>query len=531
MLNDLLSQALIITGFFGGTIEHPVLNEPVTQETTKEKQTEARTQLTDLPKVERTGEMPQGSPEIVCQKMPKVWIYDGEAYDLTDFIKKHPGGEFFIGRMQNRDITTLVNIFHRNPQKVKKVLQKYSLGRKATPDDFHPTYNAPPFLFRDGFDGWRDTPKFNFEKPGQLLTNIRARLKEPAIKAKLDRMDALFDITTICLGCLYIVVQWLRLEFAEYMPIYVFVPLMAALRISLSGAGHYLIHRPQIGLTKLFTHIFDANYVPMAFVVIDGHSLMHHPNTQSEVDIKKNVFTAMMDLPRYYRLPLHTLHKLGHVLTGMLFRSLEICIYAFKYGIGSIYGSWQRGLLYYIGMLAMRIILLGELILFWQQGDFIAWLAQFIVTTWISTFMIVASHDFEEEKIAVNNQDLDWAVFQIENSYDLSMVGNKYIDCFLSAGLSPHRVHHVLPDQKSGFANIASEDIVREEAEKFKIVWHPPKNFFIDRLPIMTKHYLFRSSRLAKEKNLNLIWEHFHPQALRASVDYLFKGLVGFGSI
>jgi Cytochrome b5-like Heme/Steroid binding domain len=533
MSNNLLSQALVITNFFDGIIKHPVHSDPATIETTKERQTEVRTPLTDLPKVDRAeGKLPQGSPELVSQKMSNVWIYDGEAYDLTDFIKKHPGGEFFIGRMKNRDITTLVNIFHRNPQKVKKVLQKYSLGRKATPDDCHPTYNAPPFLFRDGFDGWRDTPKFNFDKPGQLLTKIRSRLKEPAIKAKLDRMDTLFDITTICLGCLYILVQWLRLEFAEYMPIYLFVPLMAALRISLSGAGHYLIHRSQIGLTKLFTHIFDANYVPMAFVVIDGHTLMHHPNTQSEVDIKKNVFTAMMDLPRYYRLPLHTLHKLGHVLTGMLVRNLEMCIYAFKYGVSSIYGSWQRGLPYYIGTVAMRIILLGELILFWQQGDFIAWLAQFILTTWISTFMIVASHDFEGEvTTTVGDRDLDWAVFQIENSYDLSMVGNKYIDCFLSAGLSPHRVHHVLPDQKSGFANIASEDIVREEAEKFNIVWHPPKNFFIDRLPVMVKHYLLSPSRLAEEKNLNLIWEHFHPQALRTCVNYLLKGLAGVGSI
>jgi hypothetical protein len=504
------------------------INSTSTIETTKE----VRLLLKDLSPVNRTNKnILLGSPEKVSAIMPDVWIYDGEAYDLSDFVKKHPGGEFFIGRMKNRDITTLVNIFHRNPQKVKKVLQKYSLGRKATPDDFHPTYSAPPFLFRDGFDGWRDTPQFDFEGSGQLLAKIRSRLKESRIKAKIERMDLIFDLTTICLGCLYFLVQWLRLDFVQYMPIWLFAPLMAALRISLSGAGHYLLHRPQIGLTKLLTHIFDANYVPMAFVVIDGHTLMHHPNTQSEVDIKRNVFTAMMDLPRYYRLPLHTLHKLGHVLTGMLVRNIEICLYAFRYGIDSIYGSWQRGLPYYIGMSAMRIILLSELILFWQQGDLMAWLAQFIITTWISTFMIVASHDFEEEGTTVEFKDQDWAVFQIQNSYDLSMIGNKYIDCFLSAGLSPHRVHHVLPDQKSGFANIASEDIVREEAEKFGITWHPPKNFFRDRLPIMAKHYLLSPSRWATEKELNLLTEHLHPQALRTSVIYLLQGLIGVGSI
>jgi hypothetical protein len=471
------------------------------------------------------------SSESLSQQMPDVWIYDGEAYDLTDFIKKHPGGEFFIGRMKNRDITTIVNIFHRNPQKVKKVLQKYSLGRKATDDDIHPKYSAPPFLFKADFDARRDVPQFNFERSGQLLSKIRARLQEPAIKKKIERLDTIFDLITFCLGCLYILIQWLRLEFAEYLPIYIFVPVMAILRISLSGAGHYLLHRPQIGLTKLATQIFDLNYIPMAFVVLDGHTLIHHPNTQSDVDIKQNVFTAMMDLPRYYRFPLHTVHKLGHVATGMFFRSIQLCFYGYRYGVDGLYGSWLRSLPYYLGMLAMRSLLLVELILFWQRGDWIAWLGQFILTTWIGTFMIVASHDFEEDDTKVDFQDRDWAVYQIENSYDLSMVGNKYLDCFLSAGLSPHRVHHVLPDQKSGFANIASEEIVREEAAKFNVTWHQPKNFFVDRLPIMAKYYLLTPSRLATEKNLNLLGEHFHPQALRISVKYLLHGLVGIGSI
>ena len=64
--------------------------------------------------------------------LPNVWVYDGEAYDLSDFMKQHPGGEFFIGRMKNRDITTLVNVLHSNPEKVKRGSRKYALDRAAT---------------------------------------------------------------------------------------------------------------------------------------------------------------------------------------------------------------------------------------------------------------------------------------------------------------------------------------------------------------------------------------------------------------
>lgn len=471
------------------------------------------------------------SPEKASNLMQDVWVYDGEAYDLSSFIKKHPGGEFFIGRMKNRDITTLVNVIHRRPDKAKRMLAKYALGRKATADDLHPKYNAPPFLFKPDFDGWRDTPKFNSQNPSQLLENIRRRLNEPHMCKLVARMNFIFDAVTVVLTFAYVGAQVLRL-FTPMMPLWIFVPLMAALRISLSGAGHYLNHRPIAGWNKVFAHIFDISYVPMAFVVVDGHTLMHHPYTQSEVDVKRKVFTAMMELPRYYRLPLHTLHKLGHVLTGMFIRSFEICSYGIRYGTKNFYGNWKRGLPHYLGMIGMRCLLCGELFLFWYQGEFLAWFAQFAITVWISTFMIVASHNFEEEdSISVPSENEDWAVFQINHAYDLSVIGNRYIDCFLSAGLSPHRVHHVLPYQKSGFANIVSEAIVQEESEKLGVSWLSPRNFFLHRLPEMASHYLLRPSRLAQEEKLSLLQEHMQPRVLWNSVFYVYQGFIGVGSI
>lgn len=173
----------------------------------------------------------------------------------------------------------------------------------------------------------------------------------------------------------------------------------------------------------------------------------------------------------------------------------------------------------------MRVLLFSELILFGLRGDFIAWFAQFAITVWISTFMIIASHDFEEEESQADFSERDWAVSQIKNSYDLTMIGNKYLDCFLSAGLSPHRVHHVLPYQKSGFANIVSESIVREEAEKFNVTWQAPKNFFLDRLPVLIKHYLFDASRLAHEKDFGLLKEH-SIQKLYAHQPAIFPHIV-----
>ena len=469
--------------------------------------------------------------------LPNVWIYDGEAYDLTEFIAKHPGGQFFIGRTKNRDITTIVNIFHPNPEKVKKVISKYSLGRTARPEDIHPKYNAPPFLFKEDFNGWRDTPRYDFHKQEQLLNKVKEKLAEPAIQAKIAQMDLLFDAISVILFITYFAVQWVYLDFRQYLPFYLFVPLMAILRTSLSGVGHYLIHRPQVGLNKVLANIFDLNYIPLALVVTDGHTLLHHPFTQTEVDIKRNVFTATLELPRLYRIPVHTIHKLGNTVTGMIARITDLGLLVLRSGFKDIYGSWQFGLPHFLGSFGIHFLLVGELILFSLKGAFWAWLAQFFLTLWIGTFLIVASHDFEvdQENIAPesppNWSEQDWAVEQIKNSYDLTMIGNKYIDCFISAGLSPHRVHHVLPQQKSGFANIFSEQIVKQEAQKFGLEWLPPKNFFLDRLPALSKYYLAVPSRRAKEKNLGLFREHFAPQAFLTTIDYIIKGWVGIGSI
>jgi len=111
------------------------------------------------------------------------------------------------------------------------------------------------------------------------------------------------------------------------------------------------------------------------------------------------------------------------------------------------------------------------------------------------------------------------------------VVGNRYVDCFLSAGLSSHRVHHVLPYQRSGFANIATEDVLREEAAKFGMEWLPAKSFVTDRLPKLARTYLLSPSRQAEEQQWGFIREHCSPKAWKASVAYAASGFAGLGSV
>lgn len=486
----------------------------------------------DLPDVRERDGGPRPAPPAGGPRLSDVWVYNGRAYDLSEWISKHPGGAFFIGRTKNRDITAIVKSYHRDPAIVERILQRrYALGRDATPRDIHPKHNAPAFLFKDDFNSWRDTPKYRFDDPNDLLHRVKARLAEPALAARIKRMDTLYQRHRCSTGrglfrgsgC---AVGGTELDAAVGLrdcdgSAAQFVGRVRSLRTAPRAT------RPQPG----FNNAFDLNYVALSLVTADGHTLLHHPYTQSEVDIKKNVFTMMMRLPWLYRVPVHTIHKFGHMLSGMAIRIVDVFRITRKVGVEESYGSWRAALPHFLGSAGVRLLLVSELVVFAIAGDFWPWALQFVATLWVSTFLVVASHEFEDDTQggAVNGED--WGIDQLEHANDLTVIGNRYVDCFLSAGLSSHRVHHVLPFQRSGFANIVTEDVLREEAAKFGVEWLPAKGFITDRLPRLCRKYLLTPSRQAKERHWGFVREHCSPAALKASASYVVAGFVGIGSV
>jgi fatty acid desaturase len=61
--------------------------------------------------------------------MKNYWWYRGEAYDLTQFIKKHPGGSMYLNLTQGKDITHLFETYHVLKDKVK--VMKYLKSMKV----------------------------------------------------------------------------------------------------------------------------------------------------------------------------------------------------------------------------------------------------------------------------------------------------------------------------------------------------------------------------------------------------------------
>lgn len=450
------------------------------------------------------------------------WIVGDDAYDLTPFIPHHPGGAAFLTRSRNRDITVAVNTYHPNPDKLKPILEKYWHHRAKQSDlNKHLSRLRLNFL-ESGFSAQRDIPSYDFSNPDHILPKVRKVLGTPEWKSRLDRADMLFDVTTGAFLVLYFVLQWMCLS-GKLGWMY-FTILIVVTRLALTGAGHYSLHRAFKWPNVVTNHLFDLSYVVYGFSAWDGHTLIHHLYTMTGGDVKKVSFNEIMSLPRFARIPVHTFAKFGEFICGIFVRGFIFS----KRGVKLHFIPSDMVMQFFIPFLIWRILLVVEMVAFITAGLWHAWLLQYCVTLWINTFQAIDGHDFHEE---YSKPDLtsgqDWAAFQIINTVDSSYTGNVWLDCWLSAGLNTHRIHHVLPYQRSGYANILSEPVLRKIAKENGIEWQPTENFFVRALPRLLGKYVFGKPTFSQAKD---IWaEHLSIHAVHKCVSHILAGFLGYG--
>ena len=322
------------------------------------------------------------------------WVVDGVVYDLTPFIPMHPGGTRWFSRSHGRDISAAVMNYHINPEKVRSILAKYRVEGVSVSDALHPSLNVPKFILPDDFDARVDTPEIRLDEGAHddaLLADVRRVLNFPSMRAKIARADAAFDLIAVIILGVHVFLSLHGVGASWSAGPLASVVVCAGLvltRTALAAVGHYHCHRAKNGYTDWGDALFDIQYVGASLVLYDGHVLLHHLYTQSHADVKRTVFTAMLHLPRLWRLPVFTLVHLGHLLTGMLIRYVT-----FTREPEPAQSNWPP--LKHASFLAVRVGMIYELVHAVSCGRPLLWLAQFMLTIWINKLMIVASHDFE----------------------------------------------------------------------------------------------------------------------------------------
>ena len=404
------------------------------------------------------------------------WIVDGRAYDFTEWMKIHPGGATWFGPSQGRDISALLHTYHRDPVRLRKFLASRDRDPERVPDRDDPPAHArhppklgvPPFLLDPGLRRDDRSAELDYRDEGSLLAEIRRKVNAKFSKRDLRRYDRAFDVVTWAIAAAH--VATLALLITSLIPAWAFVVVMVVTRTSLAGAGHYHLHRKwkdQQGRfhLPLGKALFDINYVGTSLIGTDGHVLLHHPYMGSGADVKKTFFDGMLRLHPILRIPGYTLHKLGICLDRAVHagaRARQVRASAGRQGAATGRDFWI--------IRALAPGRAGRVPGDRSHRGLAGAVLPDVVVQHLPRRRQPRLRGVEDRRrrLAAIPEPLrnDWAARQICLSYDLSVVGNRWIDLFLSAGLSPHRVHHVLPYQGSGFANLATEATVREVCER-----------------------------------------------------------------
>jgi len=475
--------------------------------------------------------------EVTKRSTPEhLWFIDGESYDLTEFMPKHPGGAQYLVFPGN-DLSITFWSYHKDPVRNKKVLQQYKVDvPDARPNRWHLPDSAK-FLLPDDFDARNDIKVYNFDPEDKklVLNECRNQCKNPAIMKDMRRLDKMFDEHCMYMrwGYIAFVACWLYFG----IPWYISMPFFAVMRTALGGAGHYFTHRPQPSGGGAWSCLFDMNYIGVHITLIDGHNVGHHAPTMSKADPKTGFFGAMMALPRLVRVPCFTLHKFGHFITGIFIKLVEVHTFPdaplVKFShIKKPDGSHAVQRICWASWL-VHIYLVAEAVAAYYCGLKYDWFLQFFVSLWMNTLMVVSSHDFECQIIFEKDTD-DWGKFQLANCLDLTITGNPYVDCWFSAGLSPHRAHHIFPWQRSGYANVLTTPIVEAAAAKFGLKWEAPRSLFGSRLPSIFKAYIL--GPLADPFTRKVIYpsfyeEHTHLAPYLECLKFIGLGFTGIGSL
>jgi cytochrome b involved in lipid metabolism len=453
------------------------------------------------------------------------YVVDGEVYDFSEWKFKHPGGAQFFEVSYGRDISPVVYAYHKNPAVLKPLLAKYKVDTNEVKavDVIDKYMNVPKFILPPGFEAARDVPTYDWTRG--FLPSLQKKILEPEMQKKIKRANYQFDVTAAVILAFHITVCF-PVVYYNVLPVWLLVVVQVLTRTSLAGVGHYHCHRAKDGIRDWAEVLFDIQYVGASVVLSDGHVMLHHIYTETPADVKRTVFNYMLTLPRIVRVPIFTLQKFTEFFSGHLLRYL----------VAVQHLEERNSKLKDVQFKLLRCYMIAEM--FWAMycGQTWMWCLQFFCTVWLNMFQIVASHDFELEREGHDYRGLDWGVFQIQNALDTYITGSMHVDIFLSAGLSCHRVHHVMPYQQSGFANIASLDAVKETCKEFGVKWEPTRHLYLDRVLPLACHYLTAPAQLpAFPKPVlvggagfkGFVTEHLQPKVLAKAMWNIVLGFTG----
>jgi len=232
---------------------------------------------------------------------PNLWYIHGQAYDISSFMSKHPGGMRPLIVARGRDCTELFESYHSLTDKPKQMLQKFKVPGKTCnhPSMFNWDPNAPCNKFQN---------------------ELRARVREFIAETKLETRCPPLNLSLIILWTLFtiwVTYKYYWIEGAWWSAIVVPPMWWGSFIQTFHDATHFSFSRNQ-WIQSFFVHFYPYFTSPTTWD--HQHVIGHHVFT--------NIFKKDPDVN----------HGIGFVRIHSAFRFKSH--YAYQIIFGGLSGSY-----------------------------------------------------------------------------------------------------------------------------------------------------------------------------------------------
>ncbi|XP_068631262.1 cytochrome b5-related protein-like [Battus philenor] len=345
-----------------------------------------------------------------------IWRIHDKLYDLTSFIKQHPGGEEWLELTKGTDVTEAFESHHLNPA-IESILNKYYVKDAKTPRN-------SPFTFKE--DGFYRT----------LKREVYEELKK--IPKNVSRTTYLItDLLFLALLCSSAMACWVKnIWLAQFW--YIFSSTSLAL---LTVACHNFVHQK----TNWRMFLFNMSMWSYRDFRV-SHVLSHHLYTNTLMDLEISglepvlLFNPRKDKPIYARLGFITEFFFFPFIFLLGFFKRFISIFV-REGFFKKHYRWHDGLGFLLP-LWMWLVTGSSL-----SSVINVWL--WIVCTGSLLFYLIGVNAAHHHPEAIKDGDQprdetpDWGAHQVEALLDRKDInGNTFAVVTL---FGEHALHHMFP--------------------------------------------------------------------------------------
>ena len=376
-------------------------------------------------------------------------IITNKVYDVTKFIKTHPGGQSILG-LAGKDATVFFHMSH--PTYVWNMPKKYEIGEIDEP------------LFKELNNGFYKEVKEAVELQLQLHLQLHNNCNHDLeLLSKITITTALYFIF-LSTGNLFIGILLGCVSFC----------FMAATNIHEVGHGvfkHKYLHKKLVEfISECFLGVSAASWRDQHFI--------HHNDTMNELDPDTNHY------------PIFRRNIKDNILWYFQFQQYYMYfLYCFLHIEGRIIDIknmiWQRNITknekywYCLSFIIFMYMFVCAPILMWGIYHGISMFMVYSVTASIcAAYIFNLNHLVDGVRFISRKEysDMDIGEIQVVTSHNFNI--NEKIMCYLTGGLNFQIEHHLFPSIHSSFYPEISK-IVQSKCTKYGIRYNVSKNSFI----------------------------------------------------